>query len=89
MSRRSGHWGALLQSRTDQASGGLGTCSACKTKDHAHCRNRAFDDVTGVWGNCHCRYMDHGVRPSERMRLDEIAAPESEQDAYERTIGLD
>lgn len=87
--RRLGHWGRSLESRKQQQQGGgLGKCSACKADMHERCRNRAYDDVLGVTGNCHCAYLDHGVRPSERM-VDDIAAPEPEQDAYEKTIGLD
>lgn len=86
--RPRGHWGGLLTSRQQQqGAGGLGRCASCASGDHSHCRNRAFDDVLGIWANCHCHYMDHGVRPSQRM-VDDIAAPEPEQDAYEKTIGL-
>lgn len=83
------NYGRLLESRKQQQNGGgLAKCAACRSGRHGGCSNRAYDDVLGVTGDCFCAYMDHGVRPSERM-VDEIAAPEPEQDAYEKTIGLD
>lgn len=90
MTKKHGHWGRLLESRTQQQhGGGLAKCAACRSGRHGACSNRAYDDVLGVTADCFCAYMDHGVRPSERKRLDEIAAPEPEQNAYENTIGLD
>ena len=81
-------YGRLLTSRQQQQRGqGLAKCAACKRSEHSACKNRAYDDVIGVTTDCICAHMDHGVRPSQRM-VDDIAAPEPEQDAYEKTIGL-